>query len=572
LRKKAFVGVLSTAMVSSMLIFPNLTHASGKINLADEIEQSYRIKTLQKLEHIVDQGNSSSTSTTRMKSMSMAEQTNSQVTFANKISFSDEHLYKIHLTSGGTIHVTAPDTQSADIFYAIIPVNAIDDPTYDPAGAYTDGDSLPAGDYYFVVGSASDTAQDYSFTVSGPAMVANTDLPNLSVTSPDKEDYRLSKTASGITVTGSATGASQTFYVVDMGDRNNFTGTSFNQTVSIPVGYHDLQIGAESSSGNMTIHDYAITHPGTIRLAGANRYEVSANISKENYPYGTDTVIVARGDLYTDALSGGPLATFYGAPVLLTTTTSLPAPIATEIQRLHATHAIILGGTGSVSTNVENQLQQMGLNTERLDGANRFEVSAKIGQRLVNEAPTDTAIIASGLNFPDALSASSPAGQAFMPILQVSSNQVPAPIDSFIQNNHIKNFIIVGGPGTISTAVEDKLKAYGGQVDRIGGSNRFEVGVNLINYFYDPDSGFMDPSTLVFANGLNFPDALSGGPLAANIGAPILLTQADKVDPTVKNFLEKTLPTMTSRDVIYILGGVGSVNTTVENYLKSIID
>jgi putative cell wall-binding protein len=82
----------------------------------------------------------------------------------------------------------------------------------------------------------------------------------------------------------------------------------------------------------------------------------------------------------------------------------------------------------------------------------------------------------------------------------------------------------------------------------------------------------MDPSTLVFANGLNFPDALSGGPLAANIGAPILLTQADKVDPTVKNFLEKTLPTMTSRDVIYILGGVGSVNTTVENYLKSIID
>jgi putative cell wall-binding protein len=132
----------------------------------------------------------------------------------------------------------------------------------------------------------------------------------------------------------------------------------------------------------------------------------------------------------------------------------------------------------------------------------------------------------------------------------------------------------VGGPGTISTTVEKKLKTYGGQVDRIGGSNRFEVGVNLIKYFYDPNKKvLMNPSMLVFANGLNFPDALSGGPLAANMFAPILLTPSDKVDPTVKNFLENTLPTMTpSRDVIYILGGVGSVSTSVEDYLKSIID
>jgi hypothetical protein len=339
LRKRVIAGVVASVMVSSLIAFPNLTHASGKINLADEIEQSYRIKTIQKIQRLVDRGNPSSTTTnTQMRSMAM-KQNASQITFSNKISFSNTHIYKLQITKGGTVHVTSPSTQSQEIFYVILPTSAIDHPNSAPGNAYADGDSIPAGTYYFMVGTVSNTPVDYSFTVSGVTMSADSALPNLSVTNPTQNMVRLSKTATGINLSGSATGANETFYAIDASDKQNLNGTSFNQTIPLSVGHHDLQIGAKAASGNMVVHEYSVTRPGTIRLAGANR----------------------------------------------------------------------------------------------------FEVSAKIGQRLINDGvQTDTAIIASGLNFPDTLSASSPAGQEFLPILQVTKDQIPAPIDTFIKNNHIK--------------------------------------------------------------------------------------------------------------------------------------
>jgi putative cell wall-binding protein len=317
------------------------------------------------------------------------------------------------------------------------------------------------------------------------------------------------------------------------------------------------------TSENFVVEDFFYTVPGVKRIAGKDRFEVSANLSKENYPHGTDTVVIARGDLYTDALSGGALASWNRAPILLTSTNSLPASIRAEITRLKASHAIILGGTGSVSKNVEDQLKQMGLTTERYAGKNRFDVSAQIATTISQIFQTDTAIVASGLNFPDALSASSPSGQMLMPILLVGTNSVPAEIQTFLKKNkNVKNFIIVGGPATVSTAVQKKLQSYG-HVDRVSGKNRFEVGVNLIKYFSDPSATQSNPE-LAFANGLNFPDALSGGPFAANQGAPILLTQPTKLDPSVNNFLDHN-----NNDAIYIFGGTASVSTSVEKKLDS---
>jgi putative cell wall-binding protein len=240
---------------------------------------------------------------------------------------------------------------------------------------------------------------------------------------------------------------------------------------------------------------------------------------------------------------------------------------------LQPSRAIILGGTGSVSTAVENTLRNMGMTVERIAGADRFVVSANIASRIKADGfETDTAIIASGLNYPDALSASSPAGQIPLPILEVSTNSIPASIETYIKANGIKNFIIVGGPSTVSDTVKNKLKSFGGVVDRISGANRFEVGVNIANYFYDEQYGLMDPSNIVFATGLDFPDAISGSPMAASIYSPMLLTYRDKLDPMVKSYLEKTVPSITKRDVFYLIGNTTTVNATVESYLKSLID
>ncbi|MBH8604116.1 cell wall-binding repeat-containing protein [Thermoactinomyces sp. CICC 10522] len=310
--------------------------------------------------------------------------------------------------------------------------------------------------------------------------------------------------------------------------------------------------------------DAASVNPNLKRLSGANRYEVSSNVSQElsALNISSDTVLLARGDLYTDALSGGPLAAKNKSPILLTTTDSLPTQVQLELQRRKPGKVIILGGTGSVSANVETQLHNLGItDVERIAGPNRFAVSASVADQVVDGGTQTKAFIASGLTFPDALSASGIAGQNGMPILQVLTDSIPDETKAFISEHpEINEYIIVGGPGTVSDNVKAQLEQMGKQVVRIGGANRFEVGVNLADYFN------VKPSSIVFARGDSFPDALSGGPLAGLTQSPILLTMPNSLPTPVDNYLSAH---QTVFQKGYILGGTASVSTTVEQKISS---
>jgi putative cell wall-binding protein len=301
---------------------------------------------------------------------------------------------------------------------------------------------------------------------------------------------------------------------------------------------------------------------------------MAANLSKRMFPWGTDTVVITRGDVFTDALSGGALASLEGAPLLFSdfASQSLPVPVQNEIKRLKSEEAIILGGTDSVSSRVVSQLKAIGVtDVERIGGANRFAVSANVANHVFtrvqalspNQRP-DTVIIASGLVFPDALSASSPSGQLLLPILQVTKNTIPTEILKFIQNQKdVKHFIIVGGPGTVSPAVESRLRIIAegrkGAVERISGVNRFEVSAKVGEYFG------LDSELFVFASGLVFPDALAGGPFAASIHSSLLLTPPDALDPHVATHLKN----VQGRLGFYVLGGPDSVSPNVAGQLKN---
>lgn len=278
------------------------------------------------------------------------------------------------------------------------------------------------------------------------------------------------------------------------------------------------------------------------------------------------TTVIARGDMYPDALSGGPLAAMEGAPVLLTATKGLPTDIKNQISRLGAERAIILGGTGSVSTTVESQLRSLGVTSiERIGGKDRFVVSADTAKRVAANSGSDTAIIASGMVFPDALSASTIAGPTGMPILLVKDKTIPDAIQAFIKNHpNIKNYIVVGGPATVNDSVITKIKQLrsGAYVERIGGKDRYEVGINVAK-FGVKNLGF-GLDTLTVVRGDIFPDALSGAPLANFHEGPILLTTSAKLEAKVNTFLQNNQSAID----IYIVGGTGSVSTTTEQQLN----
>jgi putative cell wall-binding protein len=95
----------------------------------------------------------------------------------------------------------------------------------------------------------------------------------------------------------------------------------------------------------------------TTRVSGPNRYATAVAISKIAFPGGAGVVYVAVGTNFPDALAGAAQAAFWGGPVLLTPTDSLPVDVAIEIGRLDPHTIIILGGEAVVSAAVQAQLK-----------------------------------------------------------------------------------------------------------------------------------------------------------------------------------------------------------------------
>lgn len=289
------------------------------------------------------------------------------------------------------------------------------------------------------------------------------------------------------------------------------------------------------------------------RLSGANRYATAVAISKEGWSYSA-AVIIARGDNYADALAGVPLAYRLVAPILLTAPKALPAVTRREITRLGATRAIILGGVGAVSSDVAAALRAMGLEVERIAGSDRFDTAARIAARLAPNG-ISTAVIASGRNFPDALAAAPYAAAAGYPVLLVESASVPRVAEQALRDLGVSETIVVGGTGVISSGVLSKLP----RPRRISGADRYETAVALARHFSPQGDRYF------IATGRDFADAITGGVLAAQEDAGLLL-----VSTSVPNAVRTYLQQREAKSVC-ILGGTGAVSTATANALKDIV-
>lgn len=280
------------------------------------------------------------------------------------------------------------------------------------------------------------------------------------------------------------------------------------------------------------------------RIDGKDRFEVSVKLSQKWS--GSQTVILANYKAYADALSAGPLAYKEDAPILLTQKDKLTSITKEEIKRLKPGKVIIVGGPGSVSINIENELKLTGVKIiERMSGRDRFQVAENIALKLNS---WNKAVIAYGLNFPDALAISPYAARNQYPILLTKTNSLPESTHNLIKNKKVKETMIVGGEGSVSKSVEAVLP----NPFRIGGKDRFEVAANIANEFF--------PLTekVYLATGMSFADALTGSVLAAKQNAPIMLTAASFVPKETLGFFEEHLVKEYT-----ILGGEGSVSSTL---------
>ncbi|NYF11360.1 putative cell wall-binding protein [Leifsonia sp. AK011] len=91
-----------------------------------------------------------------------------------------------------------------------------------------------------------------------------------------------------------------------------------------------------------------------IRIAGANRYETSAQLITFAFPQGADTALITNGTDYVDALGGITLAAEWDVPVFITSPSCMPSAIGGKLSGLRVTEFYILGNNNTLSSAMED--------------------------------------------------------------------------------------------------------------------------------------------------------------------------------------------------------------------------
>lgn len=301
---------------------------------------------------------------------------------------------------------------------------------------------------------------------------------------------------------------------------------------SAEPGEHTLTVSVSDQLGNQTIETrrYTVLEPTdpppggdditTVRIWGEDRYQTAVEASREAFPGGADTVFVASGTDFPDALAGGPAAAGEDGPILLVRPDRVPESVLAEIERLDPERIFLLGGASAVGDDVATTLNQAAP-VQRLAGPDRYGTAAAVADRFWDSS--GTVFLAVGTDFADALSGGSAAAKLDVPVLLTRSQALPQGTITALQALDPDRVVLLGGTAAISEAVGTAVGALlpESRVERVFGSDRYGTSLEVIQAFWPEGS-----REVYVATGLDFADALAGVPLAAaNGSAPVLLTR-----------------------------------------------
>ena len=261
------------------------------------------------------------------------------------------------------------------------------------------------------------------------------------------------------------------------------------------------------------------------RIAGENRYDTAFAVADYIYQGRVSNVVVADGTNYPDALSGAYLAAAVNGPILLWGKASEEAIISYVERRIKSGGTIyLLGGNKVIPGSFETKLKNLkDINVKRLGGSNRYETNIKIIEEIIGIGKKTFSLrsnsldflVCSGKGFADSLSASA----VGKPILLVGDELNSEQKDLLNKySEYINQYYIIGGEMVVSPTVERQISGY---TTRIAGANRFETSEKVARTFFRNS-----PKKMVLCYSHDFPDGLTGGPLARKFNAPILLVNS----------------------------------------------
>lgn len=307
-----------------------------------------------------------------------------------------------------------------------------------------------------------------------------------------------------------------------------------------------------------------------LRLFGPSRVETAVAISGESAPTGgVERIIVVPGDAPGEAgwavtLPASGLLHDGRTAVVVTTRETLSPAAADEVARLARGAAgvqIILPGDGwtGVSREVERALERY--DVVRVGGTSAAETAAALADLVLASSHADRVLIARGDTFADALSLAGPAAAHGLPLLFVETDRVPGATCRWLGANGPTSIHVAGGPAAIADRVLTELRECGRRttrtllgsstttptVTRDAGESRVETAVAIARRHFGDRV-----QRVTLANGWKWPDAVTGGALAASYGAPILVLPSDatSLPGSVAGYVSEVTPA-----AAFVLGG-----------------
>ncbi|MGH9046379.1 MAG: cell wall-binding repeat-containing protein [Acidimicrobiales bacterium] len=267
-------------------------------------------------------------------------------------------------------------------------------------------------------------------------------------------------------------------------------------------------------------------------------------------------VVLARSDFFSDALAGGPLAAKMDGPLLITegapVSSTLDPAVQTEIERVLPVGGTVyvLGGDLALSPNIDTTLKGLGYMVVREAGADEYATAVDIAQALGNPL---NIFEATGLNFPDALSAVPAAIQEHGAILLTNGSSESLETYTYIVQHPGDTRYAIGGPLAAAGADAGATAVYG--------QDLFNTSAAVASYF------FAHPSVFGAATAADFPDALGGGVFMATggrLGPILLVSPGAPLPPEITPYLAS----LAAGTKGYVFGGPLAVGPAVVTALQ----
>ena len=286
------------------------------------------------------------------------------------------------------------------------------------------------------------------------------------------------------------------------------------------------------------------------RIWGRDRFDTAVKVPESTYA-SADTVVIASSAGFADSVSAAPLAAKLNAPLLLVRPNGqLDNATKSEIMRLGATKAVVIGGTGVISPAISRNLPPGVSVTTRLGGKTRYETSLEIAKYLESLFGHKLGVMAvSGTGFADALTSGAAAIKHEKSVV-LFDNTSPS----------TKQFLAQRSIDAVGGAAVRAVSRAGIHADRnIVGQDRYETGKLVCLNYFEPTE------TIYIALGTNYPDGLATSVLSAKNDAPLLLSK-QSLPPATTSVIQSGF----GSKKVYFVSGPALISFAADNLITQL--